>query len=69
MEIRVYACLHLGAALRWHYFFENRINLFETARNSVCLFPLRVSFSTQGSFKKFVQSNFDRTEIVTRNGF
>jgi hypothetical protein len=35
----------------------------------VCLFPLRVTLLNQGVFEKFVQSHFDRTEIVTRIGF
>jgi hypothetical protein len=35
----------------------------------VHLFLLRVTFLTQGAFKKFVQSHFDRTKIVTRIGF
>jgi hypothetical protein len=47
-------------------FFENGKDLFNTARNSVDLFLLRVTFLTQGAFKKFVQSHFDRTDIVTR---
>src|SRR6516165_9198049 len=50
-------------------FFENRVNLFKAARNSVHLFRYASRLSTQSAFKKFVQCHFDRTEIVTRNGF
>jgi hypothetical protein len=49
-------------------FFENGIDLFKPARNSVHYFRY-ASPSIQGTFKKFVQSHFDRREIVTRIGF
>jgi hypothetical protein len=50
-------------------FFENGIDLFKAARNSGIYFRYASRLSTQAAFKKFVQSHFDRTEIVTRIGF